>query len=115
MWRLDAIGITDIQDDHDVSKHPALIHFRSAVHKSAGRYVVLLMTETPCLTSCMNRTVAEGRLNRQLQRFQNQPELLREYDSVTSEYFKEGHAERLVPSEPLGHCPLLTSSCCSTT
>ncbi|KAL1485447.1 hypothetical protein MTO96_031951 [Rhipicephalus appendiculatus] len=37
IWRLDALGITDGQDD--VSKHPALLHFRSTVRKSAGRYV----------------------------------------------------------------------------
>ncbi|KAL1443826.1 hypothetical protein MTO96_045814 [Rhipicephalus appendiculatus] len=52
IWRLDALGITDGQDD--VSKHPALLHFRSTVRKSAGRYVVPLMIKTPGLTSCTN-------------------------------------------------------------
>ncbi|KAL3226871.1 hypothetical protein MRX96_024590 [Rhipicephalus microplus] len=41
IWRLDTIGISDGEDD--VSKHPALIHFRSTVHNSAGRYKVPLM------------------------------------------------------------------------
>ncbi|KAL1441349.1 hypothetical protein MTO96_008621 [Rhipicephalus appendiculatus] len=66
IWRLDAIGITDEQDH--VSKHPALLHFRSTVRKSAGRYVVPLMIKTPALTSCTNRSVAETRLKRPQQR-----------------------------------------------
>ncbi|XP_037508931.1 uncharacterized protein LOC119385594 [Rhipicephalus sanguineus] len=106
MWRLDAIGINDGQED-DVSKHPALIHFRSAVHKNAGCYVIPLMIKTQGLTSCSNRSVAETRLKRQLQRFQHHSEVLKEYHATISEYFKEGHAERLVPSAPLGptvHC-----------
>ncbi|XP_049272070.1 uncharacterized protein LOC125758673 [Rhipicephalus sanguineus] len=101
MWRLDAIGITDGQED-DVSQHPALVHFRSAIHKSAGRYVVPLMIKTPGLTSCTNRSVAETRLKRKLQRFEHHPEVLKEYHATIGEYFKEGHAERVVPSAPLG-------------
>ncbi|KAL3203455.1 hypothetical protein MRX96_011989 [Rhipicephalus microplus] len=62
LWRLDTIGITDRQ--YDVSKHPALIH--SAVRKSSERNKVPLLINTPGLTSCMNRSVAETRLKRQL-------------------------------------------------
>ncbi|KAL1426638.1 hypothetical protein MTO96_018110 [Rhipicephalus appendiculatus] len=100
IWRLDAIGITDGQDD--ISKHPALLHFRSTVCKSAGRYVVPLIIKTSGLMSCTNRSVAEIRLNRQLQRLEHHPEVLQEYHATISEYFKEGHAERVAPSAPLG-------------
>ncbi|XP_037501475.1 uncharacterized protein LOC119375368 [Rhipicephalus sanguineus] len=101
MWRLDAIGITDGQED-DVCKHPALVHFHSAVHKNAGRYVIQLMIKTQGLTSCSNRSVAETRLKRHLQRFEHDPEVLKEYHATTNECFDEGHAERVVPSAHLG-------------
>ncbi|XP_037518337.1 uncharacterized protein LOC119395121 [Rhipicephalus sanguineus] len=60
------------------------------------------MIKTPGITSCTNRSVAETRLKRQLQRFEHHPEVLKEYHATISEYFKEGHAERVVPSAPLG-------------
>ncbi|KAL1483672.1 hypothetical protein MTO96_012511 [Rhipicephalus appendiculatus] len=101
MWLFSAIVITDGQQD-DVSRHPALIHFRNAVHKSAGYHVVLLMIKTPRLTSCTNRTVAETTLKRQLQWFEHNPEVLQEYQPTISDHFREGYTERIVPSALIG-------------
>lgn len=95
MCRLDALGISDAHKDPDVSKHPVFFQFHTAVHKNAGRYIVLLMIKAPGKMSSTNRTVAEGRLKGQLQRFEHKPELLQECDAVISKYLTEGHAERV--------------------
>lgn len=95
MWRLDAIGITDPQDTAGVCDQTAMTQFTQYVHKEAGRYVVPLMIRHQGRLTSTNRSVAENRLRRQLQRFDGQQELLQEYDRTISEYFKEGHAERV--------------------
>ncbi|XP_077534550.1 uncharacterized protein LOC144146477 [Haemaphysalis longicornis] len=101
MWRLDAIGITDASEKSKAEDYDAFVKIRSGLEED-GRYVVPLMIETPGLMSSTNRAVAESRLRRQLQRFEHQPNLLEEYDAVISEYFKEGHAERVVQREVPG-------------
>ncbi|XP_064479115.1 uncharacterized protein LOC135392330 [Ornithodoros turicata] len=99
MWTLDAIGITDSAHSQATEERTAFDQFQSAVYKEEGRYVVPLMVKAPYLLSTTNRTVAEARLQRQLKRFEAHPDVLREYDRTISEYFNEGHAERVEPSD----------------
>ncbi|XP_064458861.1 uncharacterized protein LOC135369129 [Ornithodoros turicata] len=99
MWRLDAIGITDSAHSQATEERTAFDQFQSAVYKEEGRYVVPLMVKAPYLLSTTNRPVAEARLQRQLKRFEAHPDVLREYDRTISEYFNEGHAERVEPSD----------------
>ena len=101
MWRLDAIGITDPPEDVGTRDQASLNLFTQCVHKEAGRYVVPLMIKYQGRLTNTNRSVAETRLKRQLQRFEGQRELLEEYDRTIREYFTEGHAERVdTSSEP---------------
>ncbi|XP_064488324.1 uncharacterized protein LOC135400416 [Ornithodoros turicata] len=99
MWRLDAISITDSAHSQATEERTAFDQFQSAVYKEEGRYVVPLMVKAPYLLSTTNRPVAEARLQRQLKRFEAHPDVLREYDRTISEYFNEGHAERVQPSD----------------
>ncbi|XP_064477738.1 uncharacterized protein LOC135391412 [Ornithodoros turicata] len=94
MWRLDAIGISD--PGEPPRKEPtAVVQFRDAVYKDKGRYVVPIMLKSQGHLPSTNRTVAETRLIRQLQRFLTQPEVLLGYDRVIREYPKEGHADEV--------------------
>ncbi|XP_064468624.1 uncharacterized protein LOC135381544 [Ornithodoros turicata] len=99
MWSLDVIGITDPDHSQTTEERTAFDHFQSAVYKERGRYVVPLMLKAPDLLSITNQTVAEARLQRQLKRFEAHPDVLREYDRTISEYFNEGDAERVEPSD----------------
>ncbi|XP_037502613.1 uncharacterized protein LOC119377081 [Rhipicephalus sanguineus] len=101
MWRLDAIGITDPSEDVGTLDQASLNLFTQCMHKEAGRYVVPLMIKHQGRLTSTNRSVAETRLKRQLQRFEGQRALLEEYDRTIREYFTEGHAERVdTSSEP---------------
>lgn len=99
MWRLDAIGITDDHKDF-LPNHPAIEQFEDHVTNIGSRYQVPLLIKYSCLGLLAdNRSIAESRLLSQLRRLRDHPDLMKQYDDTISEYFTEGHAER-VPDDP---------------
>ncbi|XP_064470109.1 uncharacterized protein LOC135384855 [Ornithodoros turicata] len=93
MWRRDAIGSSD-PGEPPREEPTAVVQFRDAVYKVKGRYVVPIMLKSQGHLPSTNRTVAETRRMRQLQRFLTKLEVLQEYDSVIREYLTEGRSCR---------------------
>ncbi|XP_037526248.1 uncharacterized protein LOC119403379 [Rhipicephalus sanguineus] len=95
MWRLDTIG-SENRWSSTVKDNPDLDIFEHCLSKQAGRYQVPLMMQEPGIPAGSdNRQLAACRLNMQLNRFREQPDLLKQYDEAITAYFKDGHAERV--------------------
>ena len=94
-WNLETIGITD--SPLDLQDKEALKTFHKTLRYEGGRYHVSWpwKDEITCLPE--NRQLAFGRLKSLIHKLRNNPELVKQYDSIIQDQLDRGVIEKVQP------------------
>ena len=94
-WNLETIGINDLPED--LQDNEALKTFHETLRYEAGRYHVSWpwKDDIPCLPE--NRELAFGRLKSLIHKLRNNPDLVKQYDSIIQDQLDRGVIEKVQP------------------